>query len=66
MEINIQEIISESTLLMTEKLNDNFIALRNACEGKEDKLDITQKRKITYGTASPSGGSEGDIYIQYS
>ena len=62
----IQEIISESTLLMTEKLNNNFTTLKNACEGKEDKLDITQKRKITYGTASPSGGSEGDIYIQYS
>lgn len=25
----------------------------------------TKQKKITYGTAAPSGGSNGDIYIQY-
>ena len=32
------------------------------------KFGITadQVRKITYGTADPSGGSNGDIYLQYS
>lgn len=29
-------------------------------------LAADQVRKITFGTASPSGGSDGDIYIQYS
>lgn len=29
-------------------------------------LAADQVRKITFGTASPSGGSNGDIYIQYS
>lgn len=27
--------------------------------------DIAGARKITYGTADPSGGSSGDIYIKY-
>ena len=25
-----------------------------------------KQNKVTYGTAAPSGGSNGDIYIQYS
>jgi hypothetical protein len=29
-------------------------------------LTADQVHKITYGTAAPSGGSEGDIYLQYS
>ena len=28
-------------------------------------LAAEQVRKITFGTAAPSGGSNGDIYIQY-
>ena len=28
-------------------------------------LAANQVRKITVGTAAPSGGSDGDIYIQY-
>ena len=28
-------------------------------------LSADQVRKITFGTAAPSGGSDGDIYIQY-
>ena len=28
-------------------------------------LSADQVRKITFGTADPSGGSDGDIYIQY-
>jgi hypothetical protein len=33
--------------------------------GAEAVLDSTRKRKITYGTANPSGGKNGDIYIKY-
>lgn len=38
----------------------------SAAQGKvlKDGLDAKQK-KITYGTGVPSGGSNGDIYIQY-
>lgn len=31
----------------------------------EPKLNADQKRKITYGTADPTGGNDGDIYLQY-
>lgn len=31
----------------------------------ESKLSTDRKRKITYGTANPTGGASGDIYIQY-
>ena len=30
----------------------------------EPVLNADQKRKITFGTADPSGGSDGDIYLQ--
>ena len=29
-------------------------------------LAANQVRKITVGTAAPSGGSDGDVYIRYS
>ena len=29
-------------------------------------LSAEQVRKITFGTAEPSGGSDGDVYIRYS
>ena len=35
----------------------------SAAMGK--KLNEEKQKKITYGTAAPSGGSNGDIYIQY-
>ncbi len=31
----------------------------------EPVLDANQKRTITAGTADPTGGSDGDIYMQY-
>lgn len=31
-----------------------------------DQLEAAKQPKITYGTTSPTGGSNGDIYIQYS
>ena len=33
--------------------------------GYEPTLSNDRKRKITFGTGSPSGGSDGDIYFQY-
>ncbi|CAL9986660.1 tail protein [Vibrio phage D81] len=33
--------------------------------GAEPTLDALRKRKITVGTGTPSGGSDGDIYLQY-
>jgi len=36
-----------------------------ASVGAEPTLNADQKLKTTYGTSAPSGGSDGDIYIQY-
>lgn len=35
----------------------------SAAQGKA--LDANKQKKITYGTSAPSGGSNGDVYIQY-
>jgi hypothetical protein len=40
-------------------------AERTTWNNKQDALPIEQKRKITFGTADPTGGSDGDIYFQY-
>jgi len=37
----------------------------NTFNGKQDSLTTNQTRTITTGTADPSGGSDGDIYIKY-
>ena len=42
----------------SEKLADNIPYTKFG-------LSADQVRKITVGTAAPSGGSNGDIYIQY-
>lgn len=48
--------------------NDTSIAttafVKNSINA-QDFGDFTGINKITYGTASPSGGNNGDIYIQY-
>lgn len=38
---------------------------RENWNGKQDNLPIENRRKITFGTANPSGGVDGDIYFQY-
>lgn len=38
---------------------------RGVWSGKQDQLPIERTRKITFGTASPTGGNDGDIYFQY-
>lgn len=42
----------------------------SALQGKNlkdlvDELDSAKQKKITCGTSNPSGGANGDIYIQY-
>jgi len=34
-------------------------------KAESDALLATKQGKITYGTAVPTGGSDGDVYIQY-
>lgn len=38
---------------------------RDTWNNKQNVLPIENRRKITFGTANPSGGSDGDIYFQY-
>ena len=52
------KVLVEDILTSTSSVN----AL-SAAMGK--KLNEEKQKKIKYGTAAPSGGSNGDIYIQY-
>ena len=48
-----------SNVVTAEKLADNIPYTKFG-------LAANQVRKITVGTAAPSGGSDGDVYIRYS
>ena len=43
-------------------INDN---LSNHTHANPTLDELNAQKKITYGTSSPSGGNNGDIYIQY-
>ena len=60
-------LIANKTIT-TEKIADAAITAALLADGiPYTKLGLTsdQVRTITAGTAAPSGGSDGDIYIQY-
>lgn len=40
-------------------------ATQTALDAKENTLNSDQKRKVTISTLSPTGGSDGDIWLQY-
>ncbi len=37
----------------------------NEANTKEDALSADRKRKITISTSSPSGGTDGDVWLEY-
>ena len=39
--------------------------LQTALDAKEDTLNADQKRKITFSTSSPTGGADGDIWLEH-
>lgn len=43
----------------------NITGLQAALDGKQGSLPVENRRKITFGTAEPTGGVDGDIYHQY-
>lgn len=49
----------------TVKGVSDALAAHNHDGTYEPVLNADQKRKMTYGTADPSGGSDGDFYFQY-
>lgn len=50
-------------------LNDDVSHITSAerayWNSKQDALPVENRRKITFGTADPVGGEDGDIYFQY-
>lgn len=49
-------------------IDDMFSGLSTTYYNKTqvDNIAATLQPKITYGTATPTGGNDGDIYIKYS
>ena len=56
---------TSSTLLLEARAMNDHRTSADHDSRYEQNLNADQKRKITYGTADPSGGSDGDIYMQY-
>ena len=60
---------SDTGVTFDEHLADDVIHITSAertnWNGKQSALPVENRRKITFGTADPTGGSNGDIYFQY-
>ena len=60
----------EVDTLLSSKANSSDVYTKSEVYTKTEtdaKLDLKlNSSKITYGTANPSGGENGDIYFQYS
>ena len=60
----------EMDTLLSSKANSSNVYTKNEVYTKTEidtRLDLKlNSSKITYGTANPSGGENGDIYFQYS
>ena len=56
--------VGEDVPTVVDNLNsDDPAAALSAAQGR--LLDQTKQNKILFGTEEPSGGNDGDIYIQY-
>lgn len=67
----VEELVQDSILSAKTPIENSLTNIStdkalSALQGKilKDEVDTKQKN-ITRGTATPSGGSNGDIYIQY-
>lgn len=61
---NISNTTNEIKTTITEIANE-VSNNTNAIDIKENILNTDQKRKITFSTADPTYGSNGDIWIKY-
>lgn len=61
---DIKEKLGDMTKIPTQAkdVSGAIIELNNI---KQSNLEIERKRKITFGTTTPTGGEDGDIYFQY-
>lgn len=55
----------ENVLTSTSTVNALSAAQGTMLKGLIDNLSNNKQKTITRGTSTPSGGSNGDIYIQY-
>jgi N-methylhydantoinase B/oxoprolinase/acetone carboxylase alpha subunit len=55
----------ENTLTSTSITNALSSAQGKVLKGLVDALESSKQKKITRGTEVPTGGEDGDIYIQY-
>lgn len=58
---------SHPASMITESTTKRFVTdtEKTTWNNKQSALPVENRRKITFGTANPSGGSDGDIYFQY-
>ena len=69
----LNEKIVEPAIELAQKVNSHLnddvshitSAERAYWNSKQDALPVENRRKITFGTADPVGGEDGDIYFQY-
>lgn len=54
----VQEHVEDTTIHVTPTDKTTWTNKQNA-------LPVENRRKITFGTAAPSGGADGDVYFQY-
>lgn len=57
--------LGEMTSLQTSVKTNLVGAINELNTGKQSTLPVENRRKITFGTANPTGGVNGDIYFQY-
>lgn len=62
---NISDLQQELETHKVDNVKHITSAERTNWNGKQNALPVENRRKITFGTSEPSGGSDGDIYFQY-
>lgn len=65
-----EEILKNKTTVENSLSSDSTSRALSSAQGKAlktliDELEGVAQKKITFGTSTPSGGSNGDIYVQY-
>lgn len=64
-----QQTANQAASDLAAHLNDDVSHITSAertyWNSKQDALPVENRRKITFGTADPVGGEDGDIYFQY-
>lgn len=63
--VQANKTVVENNLTSTSTTNALASAQGKVLKGLVDGLDSSKQKAISIGSSTPSGGSNGDIYIQY-